>query len=75
MRRGVVMRGLQHIHAQWNAWKPGELGRSTAFREGPQRARHAGAAGDDPLARRGSSASAGLFNPGIGGAGAGLGLP
>ena len=64
-----VMRGLQHIHVQWNAWKPGELGRvNQAFREGRSvRARPALLAMIRSAARL-ERASAGFFNPGIGGA-------
>ena len=64
-----VMRGLQHIHVQWNAWKPGELGRiNQAFREG-----RSVRASPALLAMLGSAArleqaSAGFFNPAIGGA-------
>lgn len=64
-----VMRGLQHMHTQWNAWKPGELGRiNQAFREGRSvRATPAMRAMIRSAARL-EQASAGFFNPGIGGA-------
>jgi len=64
-----VMRGLQHIHAQWNAWKPGELGRiNQAFREGRSARVTPALLATIRSAARLERASAGLFNPGIGGA-------
>jgi FAD:protein FMN transferase len=64
-----VMRGLQHLHGQWNAWKPGELGRvNQALREGRRvRATPALQAMIRSAAQL-EQASAGFFNPAIGGA-------
>lgn len=64
-----VMRGLQHMHAQWNAWKPGELGRiNQAFREGRSARATPALRAMLRSAARLEQASAGFFNPGIGGA-------
>lgn len=63
-----VMAGLQGMHRQWNAWKPGELTRlNAAFRAG-----RAAPASPALQAMLRSAAvlevrSLGLFNPGIGG--------
>lgn len=63
-----VMRGLQHIHAHWNAWKPGELGRiNQAFREGRSARVTPALLAMIRSAARLERASAGFFNPGIGG--------
>lgn len=64
-----VMRGLQHIHGQWNAWKPGELGRiNQAFREGRSVRATPALLAMVRSATRLEQASAGFFNPAIGGA-------
>lgn len=64
-----VMRGLQHIHREWNAWKPGELGRiNQAFRAGRSASASPALRAMIRSAARLEQASAGCFNPGIGGA-------
>lgn len=64
-----VMRGLQHIHVQWNAWKPGELGRiNQALREGRSVTASPALRAMIRSAAQLEQASAGFFNPAIGGA-------
>lgn len=63
-----VMLGLQHIHREWNAWKPGDLGRiNRAFREGRSARVTPALRAMIRSAARLEQASAGFFNPAIGG--------
>lgn len=65
----ALMAQLQRLHVEWNAWKPGELGRlNAALRAG--RSAPVGAALRDMigLSARLEQASFGFFNAGIGGA-------
>ncbi len=64
-----VMRGLQHLHREWNAWKPGELGRiNQALREGRSARATPALRAMIRSAAQLEQASAGFFNPAIGGA-------
>ena len=63
-----VMTGLERLNREWNAWKPGELGRlNQALREGRSRRVAPDLLALIRLARTLELGSSGLFNAGIGG--------
>lgn len=65
----AAMDGLAQIHRRWNAWKPGDLSRlNRAFREGRAEAVSPALQAMLRSATRLERASAGFFNPAIGGA-------
>ena len=63
-----VMTGLERLHREWNAWKPGELGRlNQSLREGISQRVAPELLALIRLARTLEIQSSGLFNAGIGG--------
>lgn len=66
--RAAAWAGLEALNRQWNAWKPGALGRLNAtLRRGDWAEPDAALAALLRLATRAEQASAGLFNAGLGG--------
>jgi thiamine biosynthesis lipoprotein len=64
-----VLAGLERIHREWNAWKPGVLGRlNQALREGRSERVPPDLLALIRLSRRLEHQSGGLFNAGVGGA-------
>jgi thiamine biosynthesis lipoprotein len=65
----ALLQQLQRMHVEWNAWKPGELGRlNAALRAGRSAAASAPLRAMIALSVRLERASGGFFNAGIGGA-------
>jgi len=64
-----VLAGLERLNREWNAWKPGELGRlNQALREGRSERVAPDLLALIGLSRRMERLSGGLFNAGMGGA-------